>query len=138
MLDLLSLILETRAEAGKGSSAGRSHMLKRNTMKSDDPLGHDIAWKSKLPQHESITTALSVLTYGDIFTTPNSNRAYVVTMQSHGGTSKEQTVGKKIAKGFRDVKKAIDFAKNTRKRYKSFRQRDLEAKQERSENSNKE
>ena len=135
MLDLLSLILETRAEAGRGSSVGRSHMLKRNTSKSDDPLGHDIAWKSKLPQKESITKALAVLSYGDIFTTPNSNRAYVVTLQSHGGTSKEQTVGKKIAKGFRNVKDAIQFAKNTRKRYRSYRERDTEAKNNRKKDS---
>lgn len=139
MLDLISLIVETRGETAKGSAKGRSHMLKMNAMKKDDPIGHDIAWKSKLPQYESIMTALEVLTYGDIFTTPNSNRPYVVTMQSHGGTSKEQAIGKKIAKAnFKNVSDAIEFARRTRKKYRAQRQRDTEAKQERAERSDRE
>lgn len=57
------------------------------------------AKKSKVKVYPSIMDALRHGTYGQIFSTVGSKRLYVITKQKWG-TSSEQRVGDKVAKGF--------------------------------------
>lgn len=57
------------------------------------------AKKSKVKVYPSIMDALRHGNYGQIFSTVGSKRLYVITKQKWG-TSSEQRVGDKVAKGF--------------------------------------
>ena len=68
--------------------------------------------KSKIPSFESIHVALRAQDYGTIFTTPQSDRIYVITKGTWGEKSDD-----KVVKGF-DLKTDMDkiklYAKRTR------------------------
>tara|TARA_R110000765_G_scaffold372177_1_gene462559 strand:- start:301 stop:855 length:555 start_codon:yes stop_codon:yes gene_type:complete len=68
--------------------------------------------KSKIPSFESIHTALKSQDYGTIFTTPQSDRIYVITKGTWGEKSDD-----KVVKGFAlktDMDKIKLYAKRTR------------------------
>ena len=90
-MDLVNLIKETRATKGKGSEEGRSKMRKA-TRKTK-------AGKSRVKVYKSITSALKQGYVGQIFSTENSDRLYVITKQKWGKDD-EQEVGGRTAKGF--------------------------------------
>lgn len=91
-MNLLSLIKETRAFA-KGSSSGRDKML------SSDKKDHTKAGKSRVKIYKSITDALKKGYEGQIFSTKNADRLYVITRRKWGKDT-EQEVNGKVAKGF--------------------------------------
>lgn len=96
---------ESKFEKGKGSKSGRGsiHSSKRQY----NPE------KSRVPIAKSITTAIRTKDAGHVFTTPKSNRFYVVTKGGKWGTDKEQIIGGKTAKGFNSFKPAKRFAVRT-------------------------
>jgi hypothetical protein len=68
--------------------------------------------KSKIPSFESIHTALRSQDYGTIFTTPQSDRIYVITKGTWGEKSSD-----KVVKGFStetDMDKIKTYAKRTK------------------------
>ena len=68
--------------------------------------------KSKIPSYESIHIALRAQDYGTIFTTPQSDRIYVITKGTWGEKSDD-----KVVKGFSldtDMAKIKLYAKRTR------------------------
>jgi|21_taG_2_1085346.scaffolds.fasta_scaffold23748_4 hypothetical protein len=68
--------------------------------------------KSKIPSFESIHTALKSQDYGTIFTTPQSDRIYVITKGTWGEKSDN-----KVVKGFTlatDMDKIKKYAKRTK------------------------
>ena len=92
-MDLLKLIKETRASSGKGSDAGRSKGIQS---KGKD---HANAKKSRVKIYNSITDALAKGYEGQIFSTKNADRLYVITHRKWGKDD-EQEVNGKVAKGF--------------------------------------
>lgn len=110
---------ESRFEKGQGSKSGRSAI--HSQTKKYNPE------KSRVPIAKSITTAIRTRDEGHVFTTPKSNRFYVVTKGGKWGTDKEQIISGKTAKGFSSFKPAKRFAVRTLirhggatdKRYKS-------------------
>ena len=68
--------------------------------------------KSKIPSYESIHTALKTQDYGTTFTTPQSDRIYVITKGTWGEKSDN-----KVVKGFSldtDMAKIKKYAKRTK------------------------
>lgn len=68
--------------------------------------------KSKIPTFKSIHTALKTAEYGQMFTTPQSDRIYVITKGTWGGKSSD-----KVVKGFplsTDLEKIRTYAKRTK------------------------
>tara|TARA_R110002110_G_scaffold84543_3_gene219579 strand:+ start:10849 stop:11256 length:408 start_codon:yes stop_codon:yes gene_type:complete len=102
-MDLVNLINESNAESGKGSAAGRG---KLNTGKKK---GHSKSAKSRVKVYKSITDALSKGYLGQIFSTTDADRLYVITKRTHGGTDGEQEVGGRVAKGFSPGNIPSDF-----------------------------
>tara|TARA_R110000782_G_scaffold98086_2_gene183263 strand:+ start:261 stop:665 length:405 start_codon:yes stop_codon:yes gene_type:complete len=92
-MDLLNLIKEAKAESGKGSEEGRSKGL------TSSKKGHAKSSKSRVKVFDSITDALKNGYVGQMFSTKNSDRLYVVTKRKWG-TDDEQEVGGRVAKGF--------------------------------------
>ena len=92
-MDLVKLIKEAKAEGGQGSKEGRSKGL------SSSKKSHSKASKSRVKVFNSITDALRNGYVGQIFSTKNSDRLYVVTKRKWG-TDDEQEVGGRVAKGF--------------------------------------
>ena len=92
-MDLLNLIRETRTSSGQGSESGRQKGL-GSTKKS-----HSKASKSRVKVYKSITDALKNGYVGQIFSTKNSDRLYVITKRKWGKDD-EQEVGGRVAKGF--------------------------------------
>tara|TARA_R100001460_G_scaffold10430_8_gene24719 strand:+ start:2791 stop:3189 length:399 start_codon:yes stop_codon:yes gene_type:complete len=90
-MDLLGVIRETRATKAQGSAEGRSKMRKGGAKTK--------ASKSRVKVYDSITNALRKGYVGQIFSTKNSNRLYVITKRKWG-TDNEQAVGGRVAKGF--------------------------------------
>jgi len=74
--------------------------------------GETEAKKSKIPSFKSISIALNTGDYGLIFTTPQSDRIYVITRGTWGGKSKD-----KVVKGF-DLGTPMDKIKKFSKRTK--------------------
>ena len=108
-MDLLNLIREAKSTSpgGKGSKEGRSKGL------SSSKKAHSKSAKSRVKVFDSITDALTNGHVGQMFSTKNSDRLYVVTKRKWG-TDDEQEVGGRVAKGsspgtipskFADVKK---------------------------------
>jgi hypothetical protein len=93
-MNLVSLIREAKAESGQGSASGRSKGL------GSANKSHSKAGKSRVKVYRSITDALKKGYVGQMFSTKNSDRLYVVTKRTHGGTDGEQEVGGRVAKGF--------------------------------------
>tara|TARA_Y100001951_G_C11138445_1_gene182215 strand:+ start:130 stop:525 length:396 start_codon:yes stop_codon:yes gene_type:complete len=120
MADIVEFINESKAEKGKGSKAGRAKMRSGKE--------HVESSKSRVKVYKSIMDALRKSYIGQPWSTKNSKRQYVTTVDSHGGTSKEQKVGNRIAKGFtggnfKDVK---DFAVRTLTRHGKRREKKFE------------
>ena len=92
-MDLLSLLKETRETFGRGSVAGRDKMM------SSSKKDHTKASKSRVKVYNSITDALSKGYVGQIFSTKDADRLYVITKQKWGKDD-EQVVDGKSAKGF--------------------------------------
>lgn len=92
-MDLINLISETRASSGKGSDPGRSKGL------GSGKKAHSQAGKSRVKVYNSITDALKKGYVGQIFSTKNSDRLYVITKRKWGKDD-EQEVGGRVAKGF--------------------------------------
>lgn len=92
-MDLLKVIKETRATFGKGSVEGRGKMM------SSGKKDHTKANKSKVKVYNSITDALKKGFEGQIFSTKNADRLYVITRRKWGKDD-EQMVNGKVAKGF--------------------------------------
>tara|TARA_R110002124_G_scaffold162895_2_gene330233 strand:+ start:236 stop:646 length:411 start_codon:yes stop_codon:yes gene_type:complete len=94
-MDLLNLIREAKALAagGKGSEEGRSKGL------TSSKKAHAKSSKSRVKVFDSITDALKNGYVGQMFSTKNSDRLYVVTKRKWG-TDDEQEVGGRVAKGF--------------------------------------
>jgi len=92
-MDILKLIKETKFVGGKGSLEGRIKGL------TSSKRSHTKSSKSKVKIFDSITDALSKETPGTIFSTKDSDRLYVITIQKWGKDD-EQMVGGKTAKGF--------------------------------------
>ena len=90
-MDLVKTIKETKASKGQGSEEGRSKMRKKGATTK--------ASKSRVKIYDSITTALKQGYVGQIFSTKNSNRLYVITKRKWGEDD-EQEVGGRVAKGF--------------------------------------
>ena len=70
------------------------------------------AKKSKVPKFKSISTALKTQDFGKAFTTPQSDRTYVITKGTWGGKSKD-----KVVKGFTSgtpMDKITTYSKRTR------------------------
>jgi hypothetical protein len=124
-MDILKLIKETRATLAKGSAAGRSAGL--GSSKKD----HSKSTKARVKVYKSITDALTKGYVGQIFSTKNADRLYVITKQKWG-KSGQQTVNGRTAKGFtqgsipasfKDVKKysvrtMVRHGHDTSSRYK--------------------
>ncbi len=92
-MDLLKLLNETRATFGKGSDAGRQKMLSHSGKE------HTQASKSRVKVYASITDALKKGFVGQIFSTKNADRLYVITKRKWGKDD-EQMVNGRTAKGF--------------------------------------
>jgi hypothetical protein len=90
-MDLVSVIRETKATKAKGSAEGRAKMRKGGSKTKGT--------KSRVKVYASITDALKKGYVGQIFSTKNSDRLYVITKQKWG-TDDEQMVGGRTAKGF--------------------------------------
>jgi hypothetical protein len=127
-MDLLKLIKETRASIAKGSASGRSKGL--NSKGKD----HANATKSRVKIYNSITDALKKGYEGQIFSTKNADRLYVITRRKWGKDD-EQEVSGRVAKGFtpgsipssfKDVKR---FAVRTMVRHGRNKSRKFQSKQ---------
>lgn len=129
-MSLIDLILETRGESGKGSPTGRGKMLSGSKTKK----AHSVASKSRVKVYNSITDALAKGYVGQIFSTKNADRLYVITKQKWGKDD-EQMVGGRTAKGFspgsipasfRDVKR---YSVRTMQRHGTSRSKHFRDKQ---------
>jgi len=109
-MDIFSLIVEAKTESGKGSSAGRDKMLKGKGKT------HSEAIKSRVKIYASIMEALKKGFVGQIFSTTDSDRVYVITLQKWG-KSDEQMYAGRIAKGFHSFPEAKKFAARTMVRH---------------------
>lgn len=116
-MNLIKLILETRATRAKGSAQGRKKMLTSGKKSHTNPL------KSKIKVFRSINQAVARTKPGDTWSTKDSDRAYVTTMHKWG-KKRQQTVSGRTAKGFRSLSAAKKFARNTAKRYRGVRTKD--------------
>lgn len=105
-MDIFSLILEARTELAKGSAAGREKML------SADKRTHGNPTKSRVKIYGSIMDALKKGYVGQLFSTPESDRIYVITLQKWGD-SDEQVYAGRIAKGFNNFADAKKFGART-------------------------
>lgn len=105
-MDILSLILEAKTEKAKGSKAGREKMLNAKKRTHGNPL------KSRVKIYKSIMDALRRGYVGQMFSTPESDRIYVITLQKWGD-SDEQVASGRIAKGFNSFAEAKKFSART-------------------------
>jgi len=85
-------IISILQEMGRGSTEGRNKMLKGDGTKRR-------ASKSRVRVYDSITTALKAGYVGQIFSTKDADRLYVITKQKWG-KDPEQIVSGRSAKGF--------------------------------------
>jgi len=90
-MDLINVIKEARASKARGSAEGRAQMRKGGAKTK--------SFKSRVKVYDSITNALKRGYVGQIFSTKNSNRLYVITKRKWGKDD-EQEVGGRVAKGF--------------------------------------
>ena len=90
-MNLIAVIKEAKTSKAMGSDEGRKKM--RTAKATSTPT------KSRVKVYDSITTALKKGYVGQIFSTKNSNRLYVITKRKWGKDD-EQEVGGRVAKGF--------------------------------------
>ena len=88
------------------------------------------AEKSRVRIFNFIMDALKKTHVGEMWSTKGSGRNYVTTLDTHGGTSPDQKVGNKIAKGFTGgtFKSVKDFAMRTIVRHGKRREKKFEGK----------
>ena len=98
-MDIFELIYETRASTGQGSAAGREAFSGKTRTDPERSKGISKGLKSKVRVYDTIMDALAKGFFGQIFSTVGSDRLYVITKQ-RWGTSDDQKVGDKVAKGF--------------------------------------
>jgi len=91
-MDIIEAITESRSESGRGSEKGRSKMK-------GDKKGKTTSEKSRVKIYPSIVKALKKGYPGQIFSTKNADRLYVITDKGWG-KDKDQRVGGRTAKGF--------------------------------------
>lgn len=91
-MDLIGLINETKA-FGKGSKAGSQKGIHSGEK------DHTKSAKSKVKVYGSINQALKKGYMGQVFSTKNADRLYVITKHKWG-KSGQQTVSGRTAKGF--------------------------------------
>ena len=94
IMDIMELIAETKGESGKGSKAGRSKMI---SGKGGSAVESE---KSRVKVYNSIMDALRKTYVGQMWSTKKARRKYVTTLDTHGGSDKDQKVGNRVAKGF--------------------------------------
>lgn len=92
MHDFLNLLSENKNEKGRGSLEGRKAINSKGK-------NHTNAVKSRVKIYNSITDALRNGHMGQIFSTKESDRLYVITKQKWG-TDDEQIINGRSAKGF--------------------------------------
>lgn len=109
-MDLLKLIKEARNTSGRGSMAGRGKMLAKSG------LTHTKAVKSRVKVYRSIMDALRKGYVGQVFSTKEADRVYVITVRKWGEDD-EQMVSGRVAKGFNSLKDAKRFAMRTLSRH---------------------
>jgi hypothetical protein len=102
-MSLFSLILEAKTELGKGSSSGREKMLTSKKRPHGNPL------RSRVKVYPSIKQAVCKGKPGEMFTTANSDRLYVITKRKWG-TDDEQECNGRVAKGFSPGSIPSDFS----------------------------
>ena len=102
-MDLVNLIKETKASTGKGSSEGRTKGL------GSSKKAHSKDAKSRVTVYKSINDALKNGYVGQMFSTKNADRLYVITKRKWG-TDDEQEVGGRVAKGFSPGNIPSDFS----------------------------
>tara|TARA_R100000697_G_C5388922_1_gene182106 strand:- start:220 stop:600 length:381 start_codon:yes stop_codon:yes gene_type:complete len=85
-------IITILQEMGRGSTEGRDKMVKGQGSKRS-------ATKSRVQVYDSITNALRKGYVGQIFSTKDANRLYVITKQKWGKDD-EQIISGRSAKGF--------------------------------------
>lgn len=93
MENFIKLLLETRSEFGRGSKEGRSAIQNKGKKL------HSQAHKSKVKVYDSITDALKKGHMGQIFSTKEADRLYVIT-KAKWGKDDEQIINGRSAKGF--------------------------------------
>lgn len=127
MKDFLDLLNETRAESGRGSKEGRQAIHNIGKRSHTNPM------KSKVRVYKSITDALRNGFIGQIFSTKESDRLYVIT-KAKWGKDDEQIINGRSAKGFtpgsipssfQDVKK---YSVRTMVRHSGTRDKHLQGK----------
>ena len=92
-MDIIEAINESRAEKGRGSKAGRAKGKKSKGK------AHTTAEKSRVKIYPGIVPALRKGYPGQMFSTNNADRLYVITDKGWG-KDKDQRVAGKTAKGF--------------------------------------
>jgi len=95
-MDITDFINESRAESGRGSKEGRFKGVESSKGRHKGKVS---AEKSKAKVYSSIMDALKHGKVGEVFSTTESDRLYVITAGGWG-KDKEQRVGNKTAKGF--------------------------------------
>lgn len=106
MDDLFSLIVEAKTETARGSKEGREKMLHAKERTHGNPL------KSRVKIYKSIMTALCNGFIGQLFSTPESDRIYVITIQKWGD-SDEQVCNGRTAKAFYNFQDAKKYSART-------------------------
>lgn len=99
MIDLFSIVKESRFGGGQGSVQGRERFTSGEGAKGRASKGNVKSQKSRVKVYPTIMDALKRGYFGQIFSTTGSKRLYVITKQKWG-TDSEQRVGNKVAKGF--------------------------------------
>ena len=97
MGDLLALINESKTEKAQGSKEGRKSILHQG--KETGHKAHSNPSKSRVRVYDSITDALRRGYVGQIFSTKEADRLYVITKQKWGNDN-EQIINGRSAKGF--------------------------------------
>ena len=92
-MNIVEILRETRGESGRGSAAGREKA------KEAPRIHHTKAQKSRVKVYNTIMDALKHGYFGQIFSTKNADRLYVISKRKWGHDP-EQAVGNKTAKGF--------------------------------------
>ena len=119
-MDIFSLIVESKTEKAKGSKAGREKMLTAKEKTHGNPQ------KSRVKIYKSIMDALRNGYVGQMFSTPDSDRIYVITVQKWGH-SKEQMSSGRTAKGFNSFADAKKYSARTLVRHGKSQASNLKA-----------
>lgn len=95
MKDFIDILTEAKTEKAKGSKEGRDKMLSSGK----NGNGKTKSQKSRVKVYKSITDALKKGYIGQMFSTKDSGRLYVITRKKWGKDN-EQIINGRSAKGF--------------------------------------